>query len=371
MKTKLLFGVLAAAALASCNNDDVVKVNNGKGIFFRTSLDNPVTRANTISQSNLDVFYVTAVGSEPVLMTHNGVRSTDGGNTWNCDRVYFWPDYRVRFFAYSHLDTTLVKIDNVSQKILGFEPAHTVSGQKDLVVSYNSGTRKANEAGGVAMNFKHALSQIEFRAKCSNSNIKINVRGVKLANVATKGDFTFPDEVTDASYVLRQEKWDNLKGGDAPSRAYVIRGDEFSLTGDAKSLMFGNDNFMLLPQKQHKWNATRDTTGVYISVLCQIFNVDGDNKTQLFPKTAGLFGFAAVPVEIDWQPGKKYIYTLDFCNEGGGAGKPDPDPQDPTNPKDPLIDPDPAVPGKDILGKPIRFTVTVEEWGEEDSDIRM
>ena len=36
----------------------------------------------------------------------------------------------------------------------------------------------------VAMNFKHALSQIEVKAKCSNEKIKIEVRGVKLVNAA-------------------------------------------------------------------------------------------------------------------------------------------------------------------------------------------
>lgn len=43
---KILLAAVAIAALASCSNDDVVDVNQGKGISFRTSLDKALTRAN-------------------------------------------------------------------------------------------------------------------------------------------------------------------------------------------------------------------------------------------------------------------------------------------------------------------------------------
>ncbi|MCZ2711240.1 fimbrillin family protein, partial [Bacteroides fragilis] len=39
MKKYFLFSAMAAVALASCTNDDVVDVNKGGGISFRASLD--------------------------------------------------------------------------------------------------------------------------------------------------------------------------------------------------------------------------------------------------------------------------------------------------------------------------------------------
>ncbi len=58
------------------------------------------------------------------------------------------------------------------------------------------------------------------------------------------------------------------------------------------------------------------------------------------------FGWAAVPVGVNWERGKKYIYTLDF-SEGVGV-------QDPEDPK----------PGTAIIGSGIKFSVSVVGWDE-------
>ena len=59
------------------------------------------------------------------------------------------------------------------------------------------------------------------------------------------------------------------------------------------------------------------------------------------------FGWAAVPVGVNWERGKKYIYTLDF-SEGIGV-------QDPEDPR----------PGKPIIGEPVKFSVSVAGWDEQ------
>ena len=130
--------------------------------------------------------------------------------------------------------------------------------------------------------------------------------------------------------------------------------------------MFGDDNFMLLPQQLTAWDGTASQTGAYLSVLCRIYSVDGGNEILLYPQPTdtdnkdGKYAFSAVSIDTNWEPGKKYTYTLNFCDNGGGAGKRDPDP-DPDEP----VDPDPGVdPGEPILG-PITFTVTVDEWSDQ------
>ena len=136
--------------------------------------------------------------------------------------------------------------------------------------------------------------------------------------------------------------------------------------------MFGDDNFMLLPQKLEKWDGTASTKGAYLSVLCRITSLNGQEETLLFPSEANKYGFTAVGIDTNWEPGKKYIYTLEFCAPGGGGGKTDPNPVNPTDPTDPYVDPTPD-PGKSVLGKPIKFTVTVDEWkdGDTGKDIPM
>ncbi|MDE7346597.1 MAG: fimbrillin family protein [Muribaculaceae bacterium] len=59
------------------------------------------------------------------------------------------------------------------------------------------------------------------------------------------------------------------------------------------------------------------------------------------------FGWAAVPVGVNWERGKKYVYTLDF-SEGVGV-------QDPEDPK----------PGTAIIGEGIKFSVSVEGWDDQ------
>lgn len=378
MKRMFLFGVMAVAALASCTKDDVVEVNKGKGISFSALLDNPVTRANVVDLNNFEKFHVIGIGdnggNKEITMPANEVKKEN--NTWKCSTLYYWPTYDVDFFAFSHLDgaDSKVRINTTSQKITGFEPKRKVSEQEDLVICRKKGEKADHETIGVPLHFKHALSQIEIKAKCSNPGMKIKVKGVKLANVATSGTFTFPAGDTEKASSLDLNLWTDHRDGGQPSKAYVIRDgkeaatDALLLTENAQSLMFGDNNFMLIPQRKDQWDGTKGGSGAYISVLCQIIN---PADKQIFPKTKGQYGFAAVPVDINWAPGYKYTYILNFCDgEDGGAGKVDPDPKDPTDPTDPnpLIDPDPATPG-DILGKAIKFTVEVSAWENKDPTV--
>lgn len=65
------------------------------------------------------------------------------------------------------------------------------------------------------------------------------------------------------------------------------------------------------------------------------------------------FGWAAVPVGVNWERGKKYVYTLDF-SEGVG-----------------LQDPEDPHPGSPIIGDGIKFSVSVESWAEGSNDINV
>lgn len=372
---KFLLAAVAVAALASCSNDDVVDVNQGDGISFRTSLDKALTRANVINQQNLAAFNVTAIGNGVNYFTNLGVTPNDNGNSWTTASTYYWPAYELAFFAYAPQSSDgTVGISNTEKKITDFSPSLAVAAQKDLVISYNTGTKAANEGQGVAMNFKHALSQIEVKAKCSNDKMKIEVLGVKLVNVAAKADFTFPEAETNTGYTLQQNQWGNLRDKDDHSKAYVIKGQApVTLTAEAKSIMFGDNNFMLIPQPLTEWNGTAAKTGAYLSVLCRISSLDGGNATLLYPQPSvgdnkdGKYAFSAVAINTNWEPGKKYIYTLNFCGDGGG-GKIDPNPTDPTQSGATDVDPDPIPGGKggdDILGNPIKFTVTVDDWANQ------
>lgn len=95
MKKNFLFAAMSIMALASCSNDDIVDVNNGSGISFRTSLDKAVTRANTTNLQNLAAFNVTAIGDGKSYFTNLGVTSDNNGASWKTASTYYWPSYQL------------------------------------------------------------------------------------------------------------------------------------------------------------------------------------------------------------------------------------------------------------------------------------
>lgn len=384
---KLLFAAAVITAMASCSNNEIIDVNPGEGISFRTSLDKATrtNAANVTTLENLNDFKVTGLTNNQNYFTDLLV--SKAGSVWNTESTYYWPNDNVQFFAYAptNIGTGTISINNSGQQITNFTPETEVANQKDLLISYNTGNKTTNESTGVLMNFKHALSQIEIKAKCSNPNIKIEVKGVRIVNAGRKADFTFPTEVTNSTYTLPQAKWSNLQDKDT-KEAYKVKGENIvELTSSAQSIMFGQKNFMLIPQQLTAWAGKGHTTGAYISVLCRIYSKSGSEEILLYPKTSPatrasvilpeqtMYAYASVAIDTNWEPGKKYIYTLDFCSStnSGGAGLIDPNPDNTT---DPEVDPNPkdgSEGGDPVLNGPIKFTVTVDNWVDETKDIIM
>lgn len=382
MRRVLLFAAITAASLASCSKEDVIDVNKGGDISFLASLDKAVTRSNVTKLQNLQAFNVTAIGNNGVYFKDLSVTSDNGGTTWSTGASIPWPNFDLSFFAYApQTPGGIVSITNAGKKITGFSPAQSAAQQKDFVISYKTGNKNTNNDAPVALNFKHALSQIEVKAKCSNDNVKIEVIGLKMVNAAAKADFTFPEEETASSYTLQQGQWNNWTEKNMHEKAYMIKGERaVTLTKNPESIMFGENNFMLIPQELTKWDGSTSIEGAYLSVLCRISIVNNGHETLIYPQpTLGdnkqnKYAFAAVGIGTNWEPGKKYTYTLNFCGDGGGAGEIDPNPTDPTNPVDPNVDPAPipdGYGGDPILGNPIKFTVTVDEWTNQSENINM
>lgn len=356
-------------AMSSCMEDEVLERNQGNALAFRPSIDKALSRSgdgNVTDLGKLQEFKVTAtIAGQSNYFTNMLVSKASSGSTWNTEHTYYWPKYDLGFYAYAPTNIGGVSIDNTGKKITDFVPDKDVNQQIDLLVAYNTGNRSNNEASGVELNFKHALSQIDVQAKCSNPNIEIVVKSIRFVNVKTKGSFTYPAQTTTAgngTTLANCWTWGDEVSSGADYKASFDQ--TVTLTNSPASINPSNNNFMLIPQKLTKWEKTT-TTGAYIAVLCRISSKDGDAKTQLYPELNGdnaeKFGSIIVPIDTNWEAGKKYTYTLNFCGEGGGAGQVDPNPDT----TDPNVDPKPkpgSEGGDPVLGKPIKFTVTVENW---------
>lgn len=380
MKRKCILGLAGLMVLGACTNDEVIDVKQTGSIDLRPLIENS-TRATATTVANLGSFKVDVLkGTETYgAMTVTG---SDNGTKWTTSPLTYWPSnasQQLDFYAYAPTTTIGVTIDNTGKKITSYTPSTTVADQKDLVIAYNTGTKTANEASGVPLLFKHALSQIEVKAKCANANMKVEIIGVKVVSVAKDGTFTFPTATTQSGQ--GKELARTLWAPGSEKIAYMVKNSApVELTKTAQSLMPSTSGtFMLIPQAITPWNKQNNATtaGSYISVLCRISNVSGDNETLIFPTTAGKYGFSAVAIgttdnDKTWEPGKKYIYTLEFFGTDSGGGRFDPDPTVPDGGGgDTDVDTtDPKDGGKEIL-KPITFTVDVEDWTEMPVDLNM
>lgn len=336
---------MAVLALASCSVDQPVNISGSDGISFRATVG-ASTKAAEVNASNLTGFNVTAIGNGENYFTDMEVSVSSG--TCTPARTYYWPSYELGFYAYANVSGGTVSIENSAKTITGVTPAAAAAEQTDMIVAYETGDKEHNESSGVPLNFRHALSQVVVKAaNLSTSGIQIKVAGVKLGNILDRGTFTYPATTTSTqnSGTLSQSLWNTSA---AEYTDYVISKEatDTVLASTAKSIMFGGSAWMVVPQQLTARASFADGTdeGSSIGVMVQILDA---NNGQLYPATAGQYAYTNIPIDTNWEPGKKYTYTLNFLDEvnGGGAGVDDND--------------DP------VLGRPIKFTLTVDDWVQE------
>ena len=340
----LLAVALGAAMLMSCEQDRTVAVREDNAISFRSNLRS-LTKATEVTNTNISAFKVTAIGNSANYFTDMDV-TVDGSGNCTADKTYYWPSYQLGFYAYANPSGGTAAITDASKMINGVTPAAAAADQVDFVIAYENGTKAGNETSGVPLNFRHALSQVVVKAaNLSTSGIVIKVKGVKIQNILNSGDITFPAEPTTTRNggTLAQSLWNTSS---ASKTTYTISdATGVTLSGTAASIMFDGAAWMVVPQALTARTSFADgtDTGSSIGVMVQI--LDASNN-QLYPATAGEYAYTNIPIGTNWEPGKKYIYTLNFLDEAndGGAGVDDND--------------DP------VLGLPIRFTLTVDDWVE-------
>jgi hypothetical protein len=409
MKNKLILAAIASVTLAACSNDDVVSVNNQTdAIKFRTAVTN--SRASEVKTANLTEFWVTSRNENGVSILNNTKFVKDYTETTtntfikDGDEVN-WPGGDIRFYAlnmekaldfslnYEGAGATRPGITNV-------QPEDSISKQFDMIYATNTGDR--NVFASVPLTFNHAYSQIEIQAKNNNTAYTVKVKGYRIGYVYKKGTFIFPAPVQEnkdntATFTAPVGNWSDLKllndvgaKGNNYSSAEIADANVPTLGEDPRIIRTDESEgtAMIIPQKMNAWQPTSaekgevwspDKSGAYLALLVQIDRADG---THIFPgdwttdsskrvSYEGLpayYGYAAVPIDANWEPGKKYTYILDFTDGCGKVDPEKPDVVDPDNPDPkPDPDPDPFGPGDDIVGHAIKFVVKVTDWVVLDS----
>ncbi|MBQ7852128.1 MAG: fimbrillin family protein, partial [Muribaculaceae bacterium] len=399
MKKSMFLVAIAATALASCTSDDLVQVNNGNEIKFAIAADNDSRAATVFCNNNLmPGFQVYAgyqnEGAWSTFIEEDLITVLSDGKCTQSETRY-WPEKgTLDFYGLVNLNGdgyTLESASNLDDQITwgvetpvvnDFTPNTDVTKQTDLL--YAVATGKTSSSAPVMMNFRHALSQIEFRAKNDNPALQVFVSAVRIGQTYAKGSYTLPklsteDNLVDHTVdkdddyaaahenanrgtwaVNTNEKADYYVPFNEVSVAYGTTQD---LTISTDGAQTNNNSLLLIPAMEAgsattAWDPASDNNtaynGTYIAVYCKILNVAGDSYDAATDVAVLHEGWAVIPASFKWKQGKKYIYTINFTK--GGNGGYEETPVDPSKPEVPGTPTDTPV----LTG--IEFQVTVDDF---------
>lgn len=369
---KILAVAVVATVFASCSNEEEL-ANVGKsesnairfaGISGLSDTRTTPIDTHNLTSTNFDVMAFMSsdnalfMGGKHVSgVSDHGVKIVYKTSAWDYDdpdKVAYWPTSGdVDFYAVSPAITDDLVLQGFAYDMTS--AAKTIS--YSTVDEYNSkGTnhdvmyavtkgrnKKNNGTKPVQMNFKHILSQVVFKAKTTSSILEVDVENVKIHNFVHSGTFTLP---------AGEPAMSDWKLSPAAKGAYTVKLNAANVkTKNAVVNLSDMDSpLMLIPQKLTKWSTS---AGTAVSILeadkakeCYL-----EISMKLKQNDSYLIGSAAeyktvyVPFDnaTEWEPGKRYIYTLIF---GGGY-----DDQ-----------------GEPILS-PITFNAATADWADASADV--
>ncbi len=339
MKKKFLFVALSALALTACVNDETIEVNPGDAVAFRATSGNAtksqITTTSTISDFKVWGYYQNEAEKQSNVPFMEAQQVNKNGDVWTYSPTRFWPESgTIDFYSVSPaLDNA--SISGSSQKIENYTVSTNVDEQIDLLYAVNKDCSKAdNGQSGVQVNFRHALSQIVFKAKSSNEAIVVDIKGVTLVKAKTTGTFTYPTKTTSpyddpesTDYDTEINDGTSALSGTWGTWALESATDNYAAGVTEKKNIgstavdlttAGSGELLLLPQTLTAWNPANGASdpGSRFLINCKIWNVSGTEKIRIWP-AEDEYSEVAIPVEATWKQGKKYVYTFVF---GDGAG---------------------------------------------------
>ena len=336
-KSMFMLGV-AVAALASCTQNEVMEVAEGRAIQFNTFVNNNTKTVTEVPSGTL-------ASSEFYVFGNYGTdQSTWPGQAYNNetgDTKYYWKASNYyRFGAYAN--GAGGKINNASfdaaTQTLTF-PAYIPADACDLIACVPAQVGPVSDAasqGAVGLTFKHMLAQVAFEFTTDAADIyELKISNVKIngAISQTEGSINNNGTIT----------W---KTDGATKTGYIY--EDFK-----EGVDIANGNLTPTPRTkmQSKLVIPQDlpTTANYITVTFTATLKDGNDASGTIKSknfTANLSFTQQTgdgindPASNKWTAGYRYKYTTKITAD--------------------MID-------GDLTDKEIEFTATVEEW-EDASD---
>ena len=364
MKKHLVLGALAVLSLAACTKSEVVELNKGNEISLTAVTGKNLTKAadgycNSAMPGDIAVWAATDGKKYFEAQTYTRDGST---NTYKSSNARYWPTTAVDFFAAKNYGSsaTLTATGTTSLAVADYAVTTTVANQKDFIYAVTKGATKAG--GAASLYFRHALSQIEFQAKNSNSGIYVEISGVTIKNVYSVGDFSvnvattnnFVDhnlgESADTDIRTGRCTWENPETAVdyaltfSPAVPLASTATSLSVT-DPAGKEYNDKTMYLIPQAvANLWTGSGAPASnqAYFELTADIWNVAGAsvNKSTDVQLHTGKIA-VPIPASTTWQDGLRYVYTFNFTSYGTGG-----------------VDPGTGDP---VL-TPIELTVTVDDF---------
>ena len=368
------------ALLSACSSDNElanVETAANNAIGFHVVGNKAETRANLITPDNLtttdfNVYAFTKdgkafMGQSDTGFAWNGINIVNKDGKWDyatASDLRYWPEITTPLDFYAVNPSTVGENDRMNlswdmtssiQKIFyttvdehGNEKGHT---NYDVMYAIAKDQTKETKSGKVALTFKHILSQIAFKAKTKEADMKVEIKGMKIHNFQTGGTFTFPADANTAA--TREGNW-APNGINALTYSIGVK-NKTTVDSKDKATEIFTEPILFVPQKLKPWATTPSSPMTkeaadaakqsYLEVNCKIwkdghliFGTETEVKDLTDPEG---YKTLYVPFGTSWEPGKRHIYTLIF---GGGY-----DDQ-----------------GNQFL-MPINFEATVEDWKDVTS----
>ena len=321
MKTnQLILATAAVLALAACNKDEFSPKNSSTDEIGFNAVTAKATKANNaiISgttyatdntfqvwgwQSQAGDFSDVADNAASNFMPNLTISYCGGpqsrADAWrNADNYYYWPFTGKISFLAVHPSTVAPSTtgwDATNEKPQATVADYTITPGTnetvDLMFATNEGARQANPLNMV---FKHALSQIEVQVKTEEdytADVAFDVESVSFNNIDLSGDVAYANDAI---------AWDD---NTAQTESWTYYGTVLEdITKDYQVYGAAKVN---IPQPATVADdpATTDVIeGTYLTIG---YSMEQTGSTKIT-------GTVKISKPQVWEPGKKYVYTLNF-----------------------------------------------------------
>lgn len=288
---KILLAATAVLAITSCSQNEEFEAPSQKAeIGFNTA----VTRATVLITDNFSEFKVYGYAHEGAFDVATTAKPIVDGSyekkesAWSEKNAkkFYWPsEGNVTFFAYSPIGETgtvyTAPTTYPGTPTIDYVVNDVIASQSDFVVTQKTGNGVENK-DGIALGFKHALTQIAFKLKGSDKDVDYSVTGLVLKGIKNSG-----------TYNWSTAEWLPKDG----AKDYTIEMKDAAATtfkGDAAAVeLIGNDKvLMLIPQAPA--SSTIDVT--YTATKDEVVIFTGTKTVN-------------IPVD-KWEVGRRVIFTI-------------------------------------------------------------